>query len=79
MHYWDEDNENVLWMCVYHREFDLAEMEYFVNPEKKKERFAKFQSVADVTPYLWDRDKQLTGAGPIKMSLGEAVSSVSTQ
>jgi glycyl-tRNA synthetase len=57
------------------REFDLAEMEYFVNPEKKKERFAKFQSVADVTPYLWDRDKQLTGAGPIKMSLGEAVSS----
>ena len=58
------------------REFDLAEIEYFINPEKK-ERFTKFHTVADVSPYLWNRDDQLSGVKPKKMTLREAVDKVS--
>ena len=59
----------------FHREFDLAEIEYFVHPAKK-DKFPKFKNVADTAPYLYPRDAQFSGEPPAKMKLGEAVEKV---
>eukprot|EP00741_Cyanophora_paradoxa_P001306 tig00000478_g1262.t1 len=55
------------------REFTLAEIEHFVNPNDKAH--AKFSSIADIEMQLFPRDAQLTTGKTIKMKVGEAVKS----
>ena len=57
------------------REFDLAEIEYFVHPDRK-DNFDKFCNVADLTPFLYSQDIQLSGEPPLKITLREAVEKV---
>ena len=57
------------------REFDMAEIEYFVNPTKKA-TFAKFQSVADISVCLYSACDQMEGRSPHSTTLGEAVKEV---
>ena len=54
------------------REFTLAEIEHFVNPDDKD--CVKFAQVASVEAWLWPKDLQEDGKDPIKMTLGDAVS-----
>jgi len=54
------------------REFTLAEIEHFVNPEDKTH--PRFSQVADLVLNLFPRDIQITTKATIQMSVGEAVS-----
>jgi glycyl-tRNA synthetase len=56
------------------REFTLAEIEHFVNPEDK--RHPRFKDVAHLTLTLYPRDRQTTNSGAIEVNLGEAVKKV---
>lgn len=57
------------------REFLMAEVEHFVDPESGK-KHAKFASVRDVKLPLLDRDTQTAGGStPKTLSIGEAVES----
>eukprot|EP00127_Corallochytrium_limacisporum_P005013 Clim_evm9s197 gene=Clim_evmTU9s197 len=53
------------------REFTMAEIEHFVNPEDKQH--PKFADIADLVVNLYPADRQLKGDGPVFMTLGKAV------
>lgn len=53
------------------REFQMAEIEHFVDPEDKTTK--KFASVAHLTVPLMSQANQLNGTPPVKRTLGEAV------
>ncbi|XP_030461729.1 glycine--tRNA ligase, mitochondrial 1-like [Syzygium oleosum] len=54
------------------REFTLAEIEHFVDPEDKSH--PKFSQVADLKFLMFPREQQMSGQSAIKTQLGEAVS-----
>nr|CAD1824354.1 unnamed protein product [Ananas comosus var. bracteatus] len=54
------------------REFTLAEIEHFVDPEDKSH--PKFGDVADLEFLMFPREEQLTGKSAVKKKFGEAVS-----
>lgn len=53
------------------REFTLAEIEHFVNPNDKSHD--KFDRVRDVDIWAWPRNLQATNAEPVRMKIGDAV------
>ena len=57
------------------REFDMAEIEYFVNPAKK-DKFIKFQSVSAMTVSLYSACHQMEGKSAQTMTLEDAVREV---
>lgn len=59
------------------REFEMAEIEYFVHPEKKM-TFPKFSSLASLPLTLYSACDQMEGKSPHQMTLGDAVASVSS-
>nr|ADR79441.1 glycyl-tRNA synthetase-like protein [Liriodendron tulipifera] len=54
------------------REFTLAEIEHFVDPDDKSH--PKYKEVADLEFLMFPREEQLTGQAAKKLCLGEAVS-----
>lgn len=56
------------------REFTLAEIEHFVDPQDKSHR--KFRDVASLEFLMFPRELQVSGKSAQKMVLGEAVSKV---
>ncbi|KAJ8636981.1 hypothetical protein MRB53_011248 [Persea americana] len=54
------------------REFTLAEIEHFVDPDDKSH--PKFKEVADLEFLMFPREEQMTGKPAKKICLGEAVS-----
>lgn len=56
------------------REFEMAEIEHFVDPDKKND-FRKFQSVSDYKMLFYPACNQMDGKAPIEISIGEAVRS----
>ncbi|VAH47436.1 unnamed protein product [Triticum turgidum subsp. durum] len=54
------------------REFTLAEIEHFVDPEDKSH--PKFSDVSDLEFLMFPREDQLTGRSATRLRLGEAVS-----
>lgn len=54
------------------REFTLAEIEHFMNPNEK--RHPKLAEVAQTSLFLLSRDVQESGGEPLEMTVGEAVS-----
>ena len=60
------------------REFEMAEIEYFVNPEKKA-TFAKFPSLSGLSLALYSACDQMEGKSPRQLTLGEAVQTVSAK
>lgn len=54
------------------REFTLAEIEHFVDPEDKSH--PKFSDVSDLEFLMFPREDQLTGGSATRLQLGEAVS-----
>ena len=56
------------------REFTLAEIEHFVDPEDKSH--PKFVDVADLEFLMFPRELQLSGESAKLMKLGDAVSKV---
>ena len=57
------------------REFEMAEIEHFVNPEKRQ-KFAKFHNMADLTVTLYSACNQMDGKPPEEVTLRKAVDSV---
>ena len=57
------------------REFDIAEIEHFVNPETK-DKFGKFSCVAHLSVLLYSACNQLSGSPAEQLTLREAVSKV---
>lgn len=57
------------------REFTMAEIEHFVDPEGGK-KHPRFESVKGVVLTLLPRDRQMEGTGTIEMTVGEAVEKV---
>lgn len=53
------------------REFTLAEIEHFVDPEKKDH--PKFASVRDVELNLFTQERQVSATGPTYIKIGDAV------
>lgn len=53
------------------REFSLAEIEYFVDPQDKS--FSKFKNYKDQKLTLFPRDNQTTDGKTVEMTIGEAV------
>lgn len=53
------------------REFTLAEIEHFMNPNTKDH--PKFALVKDVVIWAWSRDQQTKNAAPSHMTIGELV------
>ncbi|CBZ26240.1 putative glycyl tRNA synthetase [Leishmania mexicana MHOM/GT/2001/U1103] len=53
------------------REFTLAEIEHFVNPNNKNHE--KFDRVRDVEIWAWPRNLQASNEDPIRMTIGEGV------
>eukprot|EP00760_Papus_ankaliazontas_P004862 PhM_4_TR1222/c0_g3_i1/m.24347/K01880/GARS, glyS1; glycyl-tRNA synthetase len=53
------------------REFTLAEIEHFVNPNKKEHE--KFGSVANLTIWVWPREQQLKNEEPFEATVGDLV------
>ncbi|KAJ7522847.1 hypothetical protein O6H91_18G029100 [Diphasiastrum complanatum] len=53
------------------REFTLAEIEHFVNPDDKSH--PKFSTVANLEFYLYPREEQMTLKQPVKTQIGHAV------
>lgn len=56
------------------REFTMAEIEHFVNPDDKSH--PKFKNVADLELYLFPRAEQTALKEHVKMRIGDAVSKV---
>jgi len=56
------------------REFTLAEIEHFVDPQDKSH--PKFPDVANLEFLMFPRELQVSGQSAKKMSLGEAVGKV---
>lgn len=56
------------------REFTLAEIEHFVDPENKSH--PKFSEVSKLEFLMFPREDQVTGRQARKMPIGEAVSQV---
>ena len=56
----------------------MAEVEHFVNPEKRQ-KFAKFHNVADLTVTLYSACNQMDGKSPEEITLRKAVDSVSVR
>lgn len=56
------------------REFTLAEIEHFVDPEDKS--FPKFSDISHLELYMLPREDQMSGQPARKISIGEAVSQV---
>lgn len=56
------------------REFTLAEIEHFVDPEDKSH--PKFPEVANLEFLMFPREEQMTGQSAKKIQLGEAVAKV---
>jgi glycyl-tRNA synthetase len=56
------------------REFTLAEIEHFVDPDDKAH--PKFKDVADLVLLLFPRDQQMQVKEPILTRLGDAVGQV---
>lgn len=56
------------------REFTLAEIEHFVDPEDKSH--AKFSTVADLEFLMFPRELQMSGESAKPIQLGEAVAKV---
>lgn len=54
------------------REFTMAEIEHFVDPESGK-KHPRFHTVKDIVLTLFPRDRQMEGTGTIQMTVGEAV------
>ncbi|KAJ3154890.1 Glycine--tRNA ligase 1, mitochondrial [Geranomyces michiganensis] len=54
------------------REFTMAEIEHYVDPNNKKH--ARFEDVRDLVVPLYSAEAQQAAAGPSHMSIGEAVS-----
>uniref|UniRef100_A0A7N0RAR0 glycine--tRNA ligase n=1 Tax=Kalanchoe fedtschenkoi TaxID=63787 RepID=A0A7N0RAR0_KALFE len=54
------------------REFTLAEIEHFVDPDDKSH--PKFKQVANLEFFMFPRDDQVSGKAAKKMNIGEAVS-----
>ena len=59
------------------REFEMAEIEHFVNPNKRQ-TFSKFSDVADLQLTFYSACNQMEGKPPQLISLGNAVRSVSS-
>ena len=59
------------------REFEVAEIEHFVNPDKGQ-TFSKFSKVADLQLAFYSACNQMEGKPPKLMRLGDAVKSVSS-
>lgn len=57
------------------REFTLAEIEHFVDPEDKSH--PKYNEVADLEFLMFRREEQMSGGSAKQIRLGEAVSKVS--
>ena len=57
------------------REFEMAEIEHFVHPEKRN-KFHKFSSVANLRMKFFSACNQMDGKSPEELTLGEAVRSV---
>lgn len=55
------------------REFDMAEIEHFVDPDKKN-KFPKFDQIASVPVTLYSSCDQMEGKPSQQMTIGEAVS-----
>ncbi|KAI8920193.1 hypothetical protein DFJ77DRAFT_507576 [Powellomyces hirtus] len=53
------------------REFTMAEIEHYVDPNGKKH--SRFNEVRDLVVPLYSADAQQAAAGPTKMSIGDAV------
>ncbi|RNF13882.1 putative glycyl tRNA synthetase [Trypanosoma conorhini] len=53
------------------REFTLAEIEHFVNPDDK--RHERFAAVRDTEFWAWSRELQAANAEPVRMTVGDAV------
>ncbi|XXG53122.1 hypothetical protein AAC387_Pa03g1270 [Persea americana] len=56
------------------REFTLAEIEHFVDPDDKSH--PKFKEVADLEFLMFPGEEQMTGKPAMKICLGEAVSKI---
>lgn len=56
------------------REFTLAEIEHFVDPEDKSH--PKFSDVAGLEFLMFPREEQMSGHSAKKIQLGEAVAKV---
>lgn len=56
------------------REFTLAEIEHFVDPQDKSHR--KFHEVANLEFLMFPRELQVSGQSAKKMVIGDAVSKV---
>uniref|UniRef100_A0A0D9W4E5 glycine--tRNA ligase n=1 Tax=Leersia perrieri TaxID=77586 RepID=A0A0D9W4E5_9ORYZ len=54
------------------REFTLAEIEHFVDPEDKSH--PKFRDVSSLEFLMFPREQQLTGKSAVKLNIGQAVS-----
>ena len=57
------------------REFEMAEIEHFVNPDKRK-TFHKFGQVADLQISFYSACQQMEGKPPETLRLGDAVKQV---
>lgn len=60
---------------LFHREFTMAEIEHFVDPNEKVH--PKFSSVADLDIMLYSSKAQTSGQSASVMRLGDAVEQVS--
>lgn len=58
------------------REFEMAEIEHFVNPDKRQ-TFHKFDQVADLRISFYSACNQMDGKPPEMIRLGDAVKLVS--
>ena len=56
------------------REFEMAEIEHFVDPDKKND-FQKFGTVSDYKILFYSACNQMDGNPPVEMSVSEAVKS----
>ena len=54
----------------------MAEIEYFVHPDKKQSH-RKFSSVADLVVTLYSSSIQMSGQPAVQMALGDAIKQVS--
>ena len=53
------------------REFSLAEIEYFINPEDKT--FKKFKNIKNLKVSFFPRESQMNKTGVIEMTIGDAL------
>lgn len=63
-----------LFNYLFKREFTLAEIEHFVNPDDKSH--PKFDQVSSMIITLYPRENQLENKKTIQISIGEAVNKV---